>query len=301
VTLDTVEEWKNPQCDLRAADFPSFHIHLNPFQITEVFDPNATVVTANNGIMPKYVPKGQTVDDKSMRAGPLDQTTWKDCHNDTATRRASGGRLPHPVGATMSDSTAADVPVPGYFRMRSRFVDFPGNYVIHCTSWRTMIADDDRRAAQGRECARPDAVPSSLRRAIRVSDSRGGRPDDDSMPAAHDMFAFAGGEWPPCPPMTRGPSFERHRALPDGVRRRSGRHPRRQPRSRRRACWISAPAPDGSASLSWRRRRLCAVDLSLGMLREFACRGRHDLPLPRLAQADGSASPSPMRPSMPSC
>jgi len=30
----------------------------------------------------------------------------------------------------MSDSTAQNVPVPGYFRMRSRFVDFPGNYVI---------------------------------------------------------------------------------------------------------------------------------------------------------------------------
>ena len=36
-----------------------------------------------------------------------------------------------------------------------------------------------------------------------------------------------------------------------------------------------------------------AVDLSLGMLREFARRGRHDLPLPRLAQADGQRLPFP--------
>jgi len=36
-----------------------------------------------------------------------------------------------------------------------------------------------------------------------------------------------------------------------------------------------------------------AIDLSFGMLREFARRGRHDLPFPRLAQADGRRLPFP--------
>ena len=142
VTLDTVEEWKILNATYGPPISHPFHIHLNPFQITEVFDPNATVATANNGIMPKYVPKGQTVDDK-VQCGLvlLDQTTWKDCHNDTSdTPRIWWDVFPIPSGATMSDSTAQNVPVPGYFRMRSRFVDFPGNYVIHCH----ILAHEDR-------------------------------------------------------------------------------------------------------------------------------------------------------------
>jgi hypothetical protein len=31
-------------------------------------------------------------------------------------------------------------PVPGFFRMRSRFVDYPGNYVMHCH----ILAHEDR-------------------------------------------------------------------------------------------------------------------------------------------------------------
>ena len=46
VLLNTVEEWKIEEPDRSgrrpAIDHP-FHIHINPFQITEVFDPNGTV------------------------------------------------------------------------------------------------------------------------------------------------------------------------------------------------------------------------------------------------------------------
>jgi FtsP/CotA-like multicopper oxidase with cupredoxin domain len=32
------------------------------------------------------------------------------------------------------------IQVPGYFKMRSRFVDYPGQYVIHCH----ILAHEDR-------------------------------------------------------------------------------------------------------------------------------------------------------------
>ena len=136
VTLDTVEEWKiaNATFGPPAISHP-FHIHLNPFQILEVFDPNAKVTTTNNnGVVAKYVPKAQVVDGTVQCGLDLqDQSTWKDCHNDTSdTPRIWWDVFPIPSGAKMSDGTVQNVPVPGFFRMRSRFVDFPGNYVLHC-------------------------------------------------------------------------------------------------------------------------------------------------------------------------
>jgi len=135
VTLGTVEEWKIVNATFRPAISHPFHIHLNPFQIVEVFDPNAKVTTTNNnGVVAKYVPKAQVVDGTVQCGLDLqDQTTWKDCHNDTSdTPRIWWDVFPIPPGATMSDGTVQNIPVPGYFRMRSRFVDFPGNYVMHC-------------------------------------------------------------------------------------------------------------------------------------------------------------------------
>src|SRR3981189_2407947 len=93
------------------------------------------------------------------------------------------------------------------------------------------------------------------------------------------------------------PAFDRHRALPDGV-----------PQAIRSAILAAAEVasprlldlgagtgrigePFGAAGDDY-----VAVDLSLGMLREFACRGRHDFPLPRLAQADGQRPPFPHAP-----
>jgi len=90
------------------------------------------------------------------------------------------------------------------------------------------------------------------------------------------------------------PAFDRHRALPDGV-----------PQAIRSAILAAAEvASPRLLDLGAGTGRIgepfvaagddyVAVDLSLGMLREFACRGRHDLPLPRLAQADGQRLPFP--------
>jgi FtsP/CotA-like multicopper oxidase with cupredoxin domain len=65
-----------------------FHIHVNPFQIIEVFDPNT--MTTPLKLNPPFV--------------------WWDT-------------FPIP---NAKDGTA------GYFKMRSRFVDFTGGFVHHC-------------------------------------------------------------------------------------------------------------------------------------------------------------------------
>src|SRR6185295_5055399 len=90
MVLDTAEEWTIIN-DTTGIAHP-FHIHVNPFQVVEVFDPNT--MTTPLKLSPPFVwwdtfaiPKGKLVNGKI---------------------------------------------VPGYFKMRSRFVDFTGLYVQHC-------------------------------------------------------------------------------------------------------------------------------------------------------------------------
>ena len=142
VTLEAVEEWKIVNATYAQPISHPFHIHVNPFQIVEVFDPNATA-TINGVVVPKYVTSlSQLVDQSRQCLLDLgDQTTWKDCHNDTSNApRIWWDVFPIPTGASMSNAGGQTANVPGYFRMRSRFVDFPGNYVLHCH----ILAHEDR-------------------------------------------------------------------------------------------------------------------------------------------------------------
>jgi hypothetical protein len=53
------------------------------------------------------------------------------------------GRVPDPLGARRVHRHGAEpaaTVVPGYFKMRSRFVDYAGRYVIHCH----ILAHEDR-------------------------------------------------------------------------------------------------------------------------------------------------------------
>jgi FtsP/CotA-like multicopper oxidase with cupredoxin domain len=141
VTLNTVEEWKIMNFTFPAATTAishPFHIHLNPFQIVEIFDPNQTVNSPNLGPLPKYVPYAQ-VQDFSVQCGidPKQESTWFDCHNpiDMGKPQVWWDVFPIPAGNTYGTDN-----VPGFFRMRSRFVDFPGQYVIHCH----ILAHEDR-------------------------------------------------------------------------------------------------------------------------------------------------------------
>jgi FtsP/CotA-like multicopper oxidase with cupredoxin domain len=92
--LGTAEEWTLVNTSPGGVAHP-FHIHINPFQITEVFDP-ATMKE------PKVMPQ---------------PWVWAD---------------------------VVSIPAGGHVRIRSRFVDFPGKYVLHCH----ILGHEDRGMMQ---------------------------------------------------------------------------------------------------------------------------------------------------------
>ncbi|HEX2165538.1 MAG TPA: multicopper oxidase domain-containing protein [Thermoanaerobaculia bacterium] len=148
--LDTDEEWtvSNRTTDIAHP----FHIHINPFQIVELFQPNLAEV--DDPTDPCYV-------------NPTDPSTWKACAPlprpwvwwDTfAIPTGRAVALPSTTCTTL-DGCPADiqefttctenpdvctVTIPGYFKMRSRFVDFTGQYVQHCH----ILAHEDRGMMQ---------------------------------------------------------------------------------------------------------------------------------------------------------
>jgi FtsP/CotA-like multicopper oxidase with cupredoxin domain len=159
VLLNTIEEWKienrtfiSPNANFSsppgAIDHP-FHIHVNPFQVVEVFDPNQTVKNAAGQTVPKFVfyddPKP---DPAQCYLDPFKPETWKDCHPVTPPNIWwDVFSIPSGIGATdankqpiVDPKTHAPIVVPGYFKMRSRFVDYAGSYVMHCH----ILAHEDR-------------------------------------------------------------------------------------------------------------------------------------------------------------
>jgi FtsP/CotA-like multicopper oxidase with cupredoxin domain len=218
VALNRAEEWKivnetYPPANANWISHP-FHIHINPFQITEEFDPktslsnvdgvgtvsltkpasgNQATVTGegtnfkrdfrvgdwiwitSNGADPAIGPsmvsaiasetEELTID--NAPPGPINGATYqvvvplytvdragarpgqcvidpKDPRPCTATEPAQDRKwwdvFSIPSGSTFVDATGAVVKVPGHFRMRSRFVDYSGYYVIHCH----ILAHEDR-------------------------------------------------------------------------------------------------------------------------------------------------------------
>jgi FtsP/CotA-like multicopper oxidase with cupredoxin domain len=110
--LDTAEEWTISNKTM-AITHP-FHIHVNPFQIVEIFEP-AKGDTAPRKLSPPYV----WWDVFGIPAGAPDPF---DPETDPLKKRI----------------------IPGYFKMRSRFVDFTGQYVQHCH----ILAHEDRGMMQ---------------------------------------------------------------------------------------------------------------------------------------------------------
>ena len=106
--LDTAEEWTIYNSTVGIAH--PFHIHINPFQIVEIFDP---------------------AKDKAPRILPAPYVWW-----DT---------FGIPAGADVTDPvTGVTTFVRGHIKMRSRFVDFTGTYVNHCH----ILAHEDRGMMQ---------------------------------------------------------------------------------------------------------------------------------------------------------
>jgi FtsP/CotA-like multicopper oxidase with cupredoxin domain len=155
VTLGNVEEWKIINTTATSTtpfqgsiDHP-FHIHINPFQITEVFDPNENLMDPETGSLeaqlvdnttqpvPRYVTaekdKNPKFKDRQCVLDPNNESTW-------SVAGACGPQQPTsnliwwdvfaiPSGRAVADTNKV---IPGYFKMRSRFVDYPGVYVMHC-------------------------------------------------------------------------------------------------------------------------------------------------------------------------
>ena len=223
VTLNQVQEWKivnktYPPAANNQISHP-FHIHINPFQIFEFFDPNevmssskgaGTVTVANGpgdnpttgivtgtgtnfvndfrvgdflwitstnpaapgGTQPAIVISIQsptqlttnsptsittaspytiaiplyTINGGQARPGQCvlnasDQSSWKPCNNTVPQTNAIWWDVfPIPSGNTFYSTSGTSTNIPGYFKMRSRFVDYPGDFVTHCH----ILAHEDR-------------------------------------------------------------------------------------------------------------------------------------------------------------
>jgi FtsP/CotA-like multicopper oxidase with cupredoxin domain len=106
-----------------------FHIHVNPFQVVESYDPN---------LDPQYT-KGASGNYVREQNG-----VWQDnvvIPSALKVADATGNRA---TGALIIDPKTGLATVPGYVRIRSRFVDFPGTYVLHCH----ILAHEDRGMMQ---------------------------------------------------------------------------------------------------------------------------------------------------------
>ena len=146
VLLNTVEEWKIENATLGPPIDHPFHIHINPFQVVEVFDPLQKVTNASGASVNKYV-----VATPQNPNPPLDPTTqclvvpdrpetWVDCHRTERPNEIWWDVFPIPMAISGTKSDNTKVTIPGYFKMRSRFVDYTGQYVIHCH----ILAHEDR-------------------------------------------------------------------------------------------------------------------------------------------------------------
>ena len=139
IPLDSVEEWTLFNRTPNIAH--SFHIHINPFQVVEVFQPNSPDCSVD----------------------PLQPSTWKPCKKleppyvwrdvfaiPTARQEPIGvctelAQCPAEIRPfTTCTNGTCTVTIPGYFKMRSRFVDFTGQYVFHCH----ILAHEDRGMMQ---------------------------------------------------------------------------------------------------------------------------------------------------------
>lgn len=180
VLLNKVEQWKIVNNTFGPQIAHPFHIHINPFQIVELFDPTAPLIDPKTGKAPIDPKTGQPyVDPQTNKTAtkyafhpdnlapgqiyldPNNPGTWNPLACDPA--KTACGPLPSrppnliwwdtfPIPSGYGPSTDAagnnpllnssgkPVQVPGYFKMRSRFVDYAGFYVIHCH----ILAHEDR-------------------------------------------------------------------------------------------------------------------------------------------------------------
>ena len=179
VALNKAEEWKivneTPSNGPSGPINHPFHIHINPFQVTEVFDPLAPYIdpTTHKPIIipppnpnPAKLPAtyvfqyivsatSPATPANPIVAGTKYQLTngqcwidpnapesWQPCIKQDAKNEIWWDVFPMPNGVTsaINGPDGQPITIPGYFKMRSRFVDFTGQFVIHCH----ILAHEDR-------------------------------------------------------------------------------------------------------------------------------------------------------------
>jgi FtsP/CotA-like multicopper oxidase with cupredoxin domain len=141
VLLNQTEEWKIANATYAAGPITPishpFHIHINPFQVSEIFDPNETFLV-NNVATPRYVTANPTSQQCLIE---LDKpSTWKPCAAVPKPPNVWRDVFSIPSGKQFTAADGSLKGVPGYFKLRSRFVDYYGYYVIHCH----ILAHEDR-------------------------------------------------------------------------------------------------------------------------------------------------------------
>ena len=171
VLLNQAEEWKvvNETFGGRIVSHP-FHIHINPFQIVEVFSPNDPLIDPKTGKPPVNPKTGKPyIDPQTNKVAtkyafhrnnlapgqcyldPDDASSWKPCGPPKMKKDLIWWDVfPIPSGyapttdaankVALKNKKGEPVRVPGYFKMRSRFVDYTGFYVLHCH----ILAHEDR-------------------------------------------------------------------------------------------------------------------------------------------------------------
>lgn len=140
VGLNQVEEWKIANFSFDPAIAHPFHIHINPFQITAIFEPNAKLA---DGTTPRYVfsaDPNAPLATGQCRVDPTNASTVARTSDACATIVPPAQRIWWDVFPIPSGKIVNNVQIPGFFRMRSRFVDYAGFFVSHCH----ILAHEDR-------------------------------------------------------------------------------------------------------------------------------------------------------------
>ncbi len=144
--LNTAEEWTvMNQANDKAHPF---HIHINPFQITALFEPNSKAATTKGD--PCYVnPDDPATFKPCPSQQPQPPYVWWDtfaiptgqqvnitskCTQQGQVKLAScpAQLQPYTQCSPQANPTSCTEFIAGWFKMRSRFVDFTGQYVLHC-------------------------------------------------------------------------------------------------------------------------------------------------------------------------
>ena len=178
IVLSAVEEWTienttnssdGPGAGGGIIDHP-LHIHINPFQVTEFFDPNEKMTDPKTGQLlkavvdgktvpiPQYRIKGQTptvTDPRQCELDPDEPSTWVPCPNAASPPKSVWWDVfAIPSGVAVTRTSKPTVVIPGYYKMRSRFVDYKGLYVLHCH----ILVHEDRGMMFSVEVIKPAPV-----------------------------------------------------------------------------------------------------------------------------------------------